>query len=358
MSDTEVRQYSLARAIMAAADRDWSKAGLEKAASDAVAAQRKAPAQGFYVPNDVLTKQGAAGERRDLLAGTPSAGGYTIQTDLLAGSFIEVLRNRLTLQQAGATFLAGLQGNVAIPRQTGGASAFWVGENVALTASQQAFDQVTMTPKTVGGVVQMSRKMLSQSSLDVEAMVRNDITQILALEIDRAGFHGSGASNQPLGIVGQSGVGVVALGTNGAVPTWANIVALETAIAQSNADVGRIAYITNAKVRGKLKGTPKVAGTNDTMIWQGNDTPLNGYAAYVTNQIRSDATKGSGTNLSYILHGNFQDAFVGLWSGLDIMVDPYAGALTGALRVVSMQDCDVAVRHPESFSFIPDAITV
>jgi hypothetical protein len=58
-----------------------------------------------------------------------------------------------------------------------------------------------------------------------------------------------------------------------------------------------------------------------------------------------------------MIFGNTSDLLVGMWSGLDLIVDPYTAATSGTVRVVALQDVDVAVRHPESFAVIVDMIT-
>jgi len=253
MSQQDVRNYSLVRAIRAAVNGDWRGAELEREASEAVAQRFGRDPQGFFVPYDWQT--------RDLVVGTPTAGGNLVATDMLAQSFIEMLRNKMVVRQAGSTMLTGLVGDVAIPRQTGGATAYWVGESGGPTESQQTVDQVALTPHCVGAYTDMSRKLLKQSSVDVEMFVRNDLAAIVALAIDYAALHGNDSTdaNQPDGVANTSGIGSVAGGTDGAAPTWANIVKLETEVAQDNGDVGKLAYITNAKVRGKLKETMRVS---------------------------------------------------------------------------------------------------
>ncbi len=349
MSEGEVRRYSLLRAIRAAASNDWSQAGLELEASRVVAQRVGRPPQGFYVPYDWA-------EARDLVKGTSSAGGYLVSTDLLAQSFVDLLRNRMVVRAAGATVLSGLVGDVAIPKQTGGATAYWVAEGGAPTESQQTVAQVAMTPKTVGAYTDISRKLLLQASIDVEAFVRRDLATVVALALDYAALHGTGTSNQPAGIAATSGIGLVDGGANGAAPTWAHVVQLETEVAVDNADIGSLAYITNAKVRGKLKQTEKASGTG-LWVWTEGNTPVNGYPAYVTNQVRSDLTDGTGTNLSAIFFGNWADLILGMWGVLDVLVDPYTGGTSGTVRVVVLQDVDIAVRHAESFSAMLDAIT-
>ena len=147
-------------------------------------------------------------------------------------------------------------------------------------------------------------------------------------------------------------------GTNGLAPTWANIIALESAVAVANADVGNLAYCTNAKVRGKLKSVEK-ATTTGMFVYTEGSTPLNGYTSVITNQVSSTLVKGtSGSVCSAIFFGNWRDLLIGMWSGLDLLVDPYTGSTAGTVRVVALQDVDVAVRHPESFAAMLDALTV
>lgn len=353
MSRQERQRYSLVRAINAAMRNDWRGAELEAEASRAVEQRLGRPAQGFFVPYDYLGGDGqesvqvrsgrgfqyapAGGptgvglERRDLTAGTDAAGGYTVATELLASSFIDMLRNAMMTQRAGARILSGLVGDVAIPRQTGGATAYWVAESGAPTESTHAFDQVSLIPKTVGAYSDISRKLLLQSSVDIEALVRQDLATVLALELDRAALHGSGSSNQPTGIAATSGIGSVAGGTNGLAPTYAHLIALETEVAQDNADIGRVAYMTNTKVRGKLKST--VVGTDQRMVWSDGASPMNGYPAWITNQVSSALTKGSSSGVcSAIFFGNWGDLLIGMWGGLDILVDPYTASTTGTVR--------------------------
>lgn len=353
MTSRETRQYSLVRALNALANpsdaRAREAAAFEIECSTAAAAASGKGTRGLVVPFDVL--------KRDLLVGTATAGGHTVATDLLAGSFIDLLRNAQVISGLGTQYLTGLVGNVAIPRQSGGASAYWVAENAAVTESQQAFDQVTLAPKTVGALTDISRKLLLQSSIDVEAFVQRDLATILGLAIQQAAITGPGTGNQPTGITATAGIGSVAGGTNGAAPSWQHIVDLETAVAVANADIGSLAYLTNAKVRGKLKTTSKVSGQNG-FIWGEGDTPLNGYRTAVSNAVPSNLTKGTANGVaSAIIFGNFADLIVGMWGGLDLLVDPYTGGAAGTVRVIAHQDVDVAVRYAGSFAAMQDALT-
>ena len=393
MSRREIEQFSFCRAMLAAGDPVHAaklapfETECSRAAQDKRGDSRdKSREAAITIPIDVLNRgivlpesaaqsvakqlimraQRGSGQAmaayRDLTAGNANNGGNTVATELLGSSFIELLRNALVLDRMGVTMLRDLNGNIAIPSQTGTATTYWVAENGAPTESQQAFGQVTMSPKTIGAFTDYSRRLLLQSSIDVEAFVRADLAINIALGILAGALNGSGSSNQPTGILNTSGIGSVAMGTNGGAPTYAALVDLETAVAVANADVGNLSYLTNSKVRGKLRKTEVFTGTNGMPVWgKGRESGLGdvlGYDAYVTNAMPSDLTKGTASGVcSAAVFGNWADLMIGMWGGLDVMLDPYTGATAGTKRVVALQDLDVAVRRLTSFAAVKDLTT-
>ncbi len=331
LSEKESRSFSFLRAINYLSnptDRAAREAAaFEIEASEAAAAKLGRQSRGITVPQDVL--------RRDLNVGAATAGGNLVATELDAGSFIDLLRNASALDQAGATVLTGLTGNVAIPRQSGAATAYWVAESGSPTESQQTVDQVSLVPRTVAAYTDFSRRLMIQSSIDVENMVRNDLASVIALKIDYAGLYGTGASNEPLGLKNTTGIGTEDFAAD--APTFAEVVALESDVATANALLGTPVYLMNAAMRGNLKTTKKDAGSGIFIMENGE---VNGYRGVLSNQVASGD----------LWFGNFADLIIGYFSGLDLMVDPYTHSTSGTVRVVAMQDCDIAIRHPESFS--------
>jgi len=350
MSKSESGRYSLCRAIDAAASGNWAKAGLEREASQAVSAQLGREARGFFLPMDV--------QNRDLTVGTASAGGNLVGTDFLGGSFIEILRNRMVVNTLGASVLSGLRGNIAIPRQSGAATAYWVSENSNFTESNHTFAQVTMSPKFVGTFTDMSRRLVVQSDPSVEALVRSDLATVLATAVDAACFHGTGTNGQPLGIINQSGIGSVAIGTNGGAPTWAMVVGLVREVEIDNALTGSAAFLTNGQVKAKLSSTSKqTSGVEGNFILGPDVNTLYGYPLVVSQQVPANLSKGSGSNLSAMIFGVWSELLIGQWSGIDLMADPYTGSKEGTVRIVAFHDCDFAVRHPESFAECNEIVT-
>lgn len=331
LTTQESRSFSFMRAINYLAnptDRSAREAAaFEIEASEAAAAKLGRQSRGITIPQDVL--------RRDLNVGAATAGGNLVATELDAGSFIDLLRNASALDQAGATVLTGLTGNVAIPRQSGAGTAYWVAESGAPTESQQTVDQVSLTPKTVAAFTDYSRRLMIQSSIDVENMVRTDLARVLALKIDLAGLYGTGSNGEPLGLKLTTGIGTEDFAAD--TPTFAEVVALESDVATANALLGSPVYLMNAAMRGGLKTKAKDAGSG-LFVMEGNE--VNGYRGVLSNQVASGD----------LWFGNFADLIIGYFSGLDLMVDPYTNSTSGTVRVVAMQDVDIAVRHPESFS--------
>lgn len=361
LTEREARSFSLVKLMRHIVDPNdisaRNAAGFEIEASRAAGKHwddMGAEIRGITIPVDVLRATIGA-EQRAQSAGTASAGGNLVATELLAGSFIEVLRNRTSVLQMGATMLDGLVGNINIPRATSANTVSWVSEGSAPgSASSVTFDQVALNPSTAACYTDVTRRLLLQSSVGVEAFVRNDLIRQVALAIDYAALNGSGSGGQPTGVLQTSGIGSVALGTNGAAPTWAGVVALETAVAAANADIGTLGYLTNAKGRGALKNVAKLGNTTAVPIWDDNE--VNGYKALASNQVPSSLTKGSGSNLSALLFGNWADLIIGMWGGLDLAVDPYSSSTTGTVRFIALQDVGVALRHLVSFAAITDMI--
>ena len=224
MSGKEVKRWSMVRAIRMLGDRQNPHLdGIEKEASDAVAKLCGRDASGFFIPNEIVH---GTREQRELAlisgmlhragelskTGSGAVGGYTVQTDVLGSSLIELLRNLTVCYELGARKLGGLVGDVAIPSQNGGATAYWVGENDQTTKSNLTFGQVGLAPHRLSAVTALGKMLLAQSSVDVEGLVREDLARVLAIAIDLAAMNGAGNAGEPLGVIGTPGIGGVAFG--------------------------------------------------------------------------------------------------------------------------------------------------
>ena len=350
VAKSEQREYSLIRAIKAASSGDWREAGYEREISDEIAHRSGKEARGFYVPANINWGQ------RDQTKSPTSAGGFLVGTDHLADQFIEALYGRLTVASLGARIMQGLKGDIAIPKLSASVtnSAF-VAEGSAPSEGAATFAQVTMSPKTLAAYVDVSRRLMQQSDPSVEQVLRNDIINTFARRIDDAAIEG-GAANGPSGIIANGSTNVVAMGTNGAAITYAKVVEMMKAVEEDNAIINSSAFLTNPKVIAALRTTARQAsGVEGNFIMDANQSILGTNVASST-IVPSDLTKGTGSNLSAMVYGDFSQIMIGFWSGVDVVVDQSSLSTSGGTRLAFFQDLDVALRYPESFSVIKDII--
>lgn len=350
------QRYSLLKALREMSEGGiGAVTGLEKEVSQAIK-ERQAPERRksghLSIPWDL-----SIGARRDPIPkefrnlDVTTGAGAVYET--VSNSMIELLQNLMLTRRLGVRVMTGLNGNLSLPKKTGRGTAYWVTPGNAPTGSNPTIGAIDLAPNTVGMVEKYDRRFLMQTSVDAEMFLREDISEVMALELDRVVFNGSGLGAEPRGIITYTGVNVVALGTDGGAITRAALLQAETEMEADNALLGNISWTTTPEVKGLLKDTE--AGTAGFPIWiWGPDNTLVSYPAYATNQMPSDLTKGTGTDLHAAILGNWREAILAFWSGLDILVDPYTSGDSGTVRIVALQDADFELRHPEAFSVIRD----
>lgn len=340
MNNKEKREYSVLRAIRSLAQSKQLD-GLEREASQATAKLigRETSGLGFFIPSDVMRNAPGEELKRALVTNVFTAAGALVGTNLQSGSMIELLRNNMVVIRLGARTLSGLSGNVAIPRQTGGATAYWLPESGTITASDQAVGQVSLTPHRLGAATAFTTQMLAQSSVDVEAFVRNDLMAVLALAKDKAAIVGTGSAGEPLGVCRFSDLATSVTLANAGTLTYAEAVRFQTNIDTNNALMGTLGYLTTKAIKGVAKVTEMFSSTGQP-VWQG-DT-IDSYQAVASNQLTGvDAT---------VVFGNWADLIIGEWAGQEVIVDPYSLSLQNQVRVVVHQFTDNNIRHTKSFS--------
>lgn len=334
MEPKQVRRYSLMRAIRAMVDRDWRGAEFERECSAEIlkrAGIDSAPNGGFFLPADV--------QKRDLTVGTATAGGNLVGTDLVPSSFIDLLRARAVVAQLGARMLPGLVGNVAIPKLTGAATAYWLANEAStITESNHTFGQLSLTPKHVGAYTEISRQLMMQSTPAVDQLVMDDFARVLALAIDKAALEGAGSNGEPTGISNTANIGSV----TGTSLDLADCLEFQSDLAGSNALQTGCAYVTTPAVAALLAGRARISSTDSVTLWRGNilDGQIEGFRATTTTQIAA----GSMT------FGDFSQVVIGEWGFLELAMNPYASFTAAITGIRAIQTVDVGIRHAAAFS--------
>jgi HK97 family phage major capsid protein len=356
--------YSLLKALRQSdpMQRGGGLDGIELEVHQELAKDRSRAARGTLVPWDLPVDTEAVDnfrsrngmERRDLTTSTGVGAVYTT----VSTNMIELLRNKMLARQLGVRVMANMQGNFTLPRQTAGGTAYWVTEGNAPTETNQTIGAVTFSPNTLGAFSDYSRQFLHQTSVDAEQFVRDDLTAVIAIELDRAVFNGAGSGAEPQGIIGNSNVNVVSINTNGGALTWAKVIEMEKSVETQNALNGSLAFVTSPAGRASLKAITRVpSSTFGDFLWADNAT-VNGYAAFSSNQIPVNLSKGtsSGT-LTAAIFGDWSQVILAMWGGgMDTLVDPYTGGTAGNVRIITLTDADIDLRQPKALSVIKDLL--
>jgi HK97 family phage major capsid protein len=350
MNAREIKRYSFGRALVASITGNWKDAGLELECSRAVESIMGKQAEGFFVPFEYLN--------RDFNVGTSTEAGNLVATNLRPDMYVDALRNAQVMGRLGITYLAGLSGNVDLPRKSTAGTLGMLTEIGSASETNPVTAKATLTPHRIGAYTQVSKQALLQSAMSLENMIRDDLVTGAAVLLENQMINGAGTGAEIKGLRNVTGIGTVVGGTNGIAPAWGNFVDLESACANANAEPDRVSgYLINTKTRGKLKQTQM--GTNLPFIWQNSDMPLNGYRAAITNNVPSNLTKGTSTTVcSAALFGSdWSMVTVGLFGAPDVTVDPYSLASTGQVQITLNQFADMQHRQPATTAKIDDLLS-
>ena len=356
LSDGERRDISQYRFIKAFREQlNGRLTGIEaemhqEAEKDAMAAGQAL--DGLGVPQIILAQSRFSNDLTVTGGDGGSQGGVTVPTELR--SVIDILREKLMVRAMGATVLSDLRGVIDFPRMITDSDPTEKGENEAADENSPTVGAVRLTPHRLPVVAEVSKQLLMQSSVDVEAWLRDYLGFRMASRMDKNALNGTGADNQPLGLLNVSGIGSVAIGTNGGAPTRDHLIDLVSEVAIDNADVGRLGFLTTPGVRGKLQKTKVDAGSG-IFIWGEQSNSLVGYRAEVSTNVPSTLTKGTLTDGHAIIYGNWASLMIGQWGGLDVLLNPYSKDSQGLIRVNMATFYDIGVDHEESFSACLDA---
>lgn len=328
LTKDEAQRFSLIRAINAQLSGNWEQAGFEREVHEATATamlRDKRAVNGIAIPFEVLT-------RASNNASNAGAGGNTIQTNVLGGSFIELLYNALVLPQLGATFIEA-NSPFSLPKASRGKTAAWVDENGVAPSGSATWTQVPFTPKRVADSTQISKRLLAQSTVDIEAMLMADFAKTIALAIQDAAINGDGQGNTPLGLMHRA---IQSVPFASAAPTRAEIVRMEGLIEDSN--LAGNGFLVAPLTKSTLKSTPLVPNFPQYLM-DGNE--MIGYPVAVSKVAAADT----------VLFGSWADLVIAHFGSLDICVDKSSSGLAkqNLVEVVVGMDADVNVRREESF---------
>jgi len=323
-SDMGSNHFSIGRMIQSQIPNAKVDAGYEREVSAEIARKYGIKPKGFLVPYRFLT--------RDLATGSGPGGGHLVGTKV--APFALALRNKMVVARAGANFLPGLRESVSIPKLTSDPATAWVTEGTGVPESDVAFGQLSLSPKTVSGYVEITRQLAMQVEAEVlDSVIFNSLARALALAIDQAAISGTGTAGMPRGIVNTAGIGTV----SGASISWSTITGMEKAVLNANANEETIAYVCHPNVRDLLKTRQKATGSSSYLCSE--DNRVNGYACHATRQV-----------VDGILNcGDFSQLYIGEWGSIDIQTNPYTISGGSVIGLSAFSSVDTALAFPQAF---------
>jgi HK97 family phage major capsid protein len=327
--DSELRtKFSVSRAIASAAGLDVD-AGFEREMQVELAKRAGRKPEGVFIPTECF-------ERRVL---TSSTGGELISTDHRPDQYINALVASSVVRGLGARVLSGLQGNISIPKETASPAIGWVADNAALSSNDADFGSVTMSPKHAGALSEWSRNMLLQASPDVEQLLRNMLARDLALAIDRAAIRGGGA-NEPVGVLATAGIQTQAYATS-IFNTAAEMIAKSDI---ANVGTAQRGFLTSNTIRKQA-----MLALDADKLPVGVGTIFHNEPVTFSNQVPTNL--GGTTNNHALIYADWSELLMGIWSEIDILVNPYEATAysKGNVSIRAMATVDIAVRHPAAF---------
>ena len=325
----EVRDYSVFKAISGMMNNNLD--GVEKEMHNQ--AVNEARAAGFSV-NGLGIPAFMLESRADISQGSSAIA----PTNVLG--YAEAMREASVFNNVGARILSGLTANTNIPI-TGAQTVAWAAENGAAADGGAEFTKVELSPVRLAATVDISKQLLLQNG-GAEAAIMADLGRAVAGKIDQAIFNDTTISGAPASISANGDISSITAESTFAdgVSVMKDLVQAEQVLASANGLEGNLAYVCSPELLAQIKRGVQVAAVSaglDGML-------VNGYPIHFTN----GCGKSSGASGDFV-YGDFSKLIVGLFGGVDIMVDPYTQAAFGQTRLVVNNYVDFGVTNGAGF---------
>ena len=292
------------------------------------------------IARDYAKQKWGAGNvvEKALNASTDTAGAFTIE-ETLSTDLIPILNATAIMRKMGCTTLPLVNGQLKIPKMTGGATAAYLSEGAVIAASQQTFGQLLLQGKKLAAKVPISRDLLKFSAQNVDQIVRQDIVTRLALREDLAFIEGTGDAGTPVGIRYLMLVAnqIAQTATPTAVTATTDAGRLVTLLDNANVPDTKRGWVTRPEVKNWLATVREATGALAFPEVQASNRWW-GYPITTSNQITVD-----GTTSCYLYLAEFPELIIGDAYTLEITASDTAAYTDSTSTLVSAFDRDETV---------------
>ena len=306
-------------------------------------------ANGTWLPLSAL----ASPETRDL----DISNGTPLRTPAVLPNAAKTLLPTSGLISGGAQVLSGIRSStLSLPYLDGGTGgAAWHAEGTGPAVSLEPnFLAATIVPKSIVVELIVSRRLLMNTAIDLNELLRQELAQRFGSAIDAAALNGDGLL-EPGGLLNHPGLDVLSLGADGAAMTHGDLAELEARVlTRANGSMSSPAWLIGPKMTRKLRTTAKNAGA---MVFEGGD--LLGHRVIQTSAIPENMTKGTSTGCAAMVFGDMSEIFVGFWgpAALDLLIDGFTLAKDGKIRIIARAEVGIVARRVGAFAAVKDALT-
>ena len=280
------------------------------------------------IDNNIKTITVNAETRAMQVTGGGGVHDSVVETEI--DGILEPLYANSVLSQLGARWYTGLpKGDVQVPIM-GKGNVGWEGEIAAAQATGNTFTTKKLSPKRLTAYVDISKQLLVQDTIGVEAAIRRDIVNALNDKLQATILGGEDKSDaKPAGIFYNV--------SETTINNYKDLCKFEAGLDDANIN-GEKKYLMGNTAKATFRSMVK--GNNNTgMVLEANQmdgTPMINTSSVATNKFA---------------YGDFNYLAIGSWGDLDITIDQYTQAANGCIRIVINAFFDAVILRPEAFKF-------
>jgi HK97 family phage major capsid protein len=352
--EKDISNYSLRKALLSMSSRNDKMDGIELEMHQE--GEREMRSNGLPTSGGIIIPQGVMDRMYSKRAFDPTTGAGANLYGETSNGYVEALRPFSVALQLGAEYMSGMTNDFKIPRENAVYLPTFKETQALATVSNPTMSKASFAPKRATGFMDVDRQLLVQTSGSVEGRMRNQLILGHAQLLDRVAFTGDSASDEPVGILNDSDVPVLAIGTDGGAITKSLIEQLVQRLEEANGMNDNSRWVTSPILKRLLKALTLDSGSGQ-FVWDRIANTIDGIAAIATTHVPKNLAKGSGTNLTAAILGDFRSCAYAQWGGTEIIVDTVTQALAGNIRYVPIQFVDFHVIQPGHFQVIKDITT-
>ena len=307
----------------------------------------------FEVSQDLQRNQELKNEHGVIVPTDHILGQRTMTVGNLAGNVSDIsdsaklipfVQRQGVYSSIGLTEFAGMSSDVKIPRGTSVATASFLSLDgtTDITEGTPTMDSVAMSPTSLACFTEVSHKLVLQSSVDMENYLRTLMSQSIANKLDLAVIHGSGASNQPTGMLNATGINTETYTSAIAYSDLANAL---SKLASDSIPLNGLSWVVHPDQYASLQIKDKGTDTGQFLLETANNPAdinqvgtMLGYPCYVSDHVPTGE----------VLLARGQHSALGFFGGLELDVNPYQDFQKGSIGIRAIQDFDFQVLNANS----------